>query len=689
MRCAFVATDGTLAVYKAVRCAFIAADGALAVYEAVRCAFVATDGTLAVYEVMHTCSTADGTLAVFPIMVNILICVTVYNFILAVGDRIHLLATENGIILRADGLSPCAAQLTGNLTGSQLIRSCLNGIRIRCSECVDVIAVGKSLACAIPCTEGGHGRSISAAYTACKEAVFNNGIGSGACKSHERAHILGDAVIDDAAVGTAVADGHSGIFIDSANEAARTKVHALIAQINGAAPGAVFDDGFMVGIADKAADTANTGFVVLHGYIHIRSNVADGCAVGIGLVGVRTGCGTDDTANVGNIVGCDGYVTVNGEVLHRAQTDFAEEARTGAVCVDIQPRDGVALTVKVAAEVVVAFTGGADGSPEAVFKVDVRRQLCACRSVNRVDIFGKPEKVAAVCDLIITVNQFRRFMGIANGTEAVVVEPIMTDGFVGITVFQKFIFAVGDLIYPLTAGDRIFLCADGLPPCAAQLISYLAGGELFVGDIPGAAADLAAALCTLHAGCIGVAVDDAADTVGAADIASGIGNQITAASLCADGNIIGIAVADGTCIVAGCDTANNIAVWGKIGINDIAVFNQRAVQHLAHDSRGADVLCVIERKAHIVHAQIFYRRAQSSAEQTCGAFDIACSRDGVVSDHMSLTVEGTGVDRIAVIGCIVVQIGGADGDPLSAFQIDVCCQNCARIIFAVVNSLRK
>lgn len=137
------------------------------------------------------------------------------------------------------------------------------------------------------------------------------------------------------------------------------------------------------------------------------------------LVGVGAGSGTDDATNIGNIVGCDGHITINGEVLHRAKADFAEEACTGAVRVDIQTGDGISLTVKVATEIVVGFAGGTDGGPGFVFQIDIRGQFGIGSSVHGIDMFGKPEEVAAVGDLIIAVLQHCGLIAVAAGAEAV------------------------------------------------------------------------------------------------------------------------------------------------------------------------------------------------------------------------------------------------------------------------------
>ena len=191
-----------------------------------------------------------------------------------------------------------------------------------------------------------------------------------------------------------------------------------------------------------------------------------------------------------------------------------------------------------------------------------------------------------------------------------------------------------------------------------------------------------------HTGGIGIAVANNAATVGFADVAPCVGDEVAATAVSADRNEIGKAILDRAGVVASRNAADNIVVGGEGGVCDKAVFYQTAVKHLSGNTCRPHIRCTVEFKGHAVHAQISHR-AGEGAEQTHGALLPADALVDKFGDHMALSVEGALVALVGVIGCIVVKICGADGDPFSASQSDVICQDGVCRSVAAVDQLRK
>ena len=255
------------------------------------------------------------------------------------------------------------------------------------------------------------GQVCTALKTTCKQAVFKGSLCTRIGEAQESAHINGWGVIIavlcviglDGAVGSAVADGHfTGILLNLADKAARAGVHTVLACIKGAVPGALFDQALVVCVSHKAADHADA--VGLRGNIHEGGDILNDRAVALKVVfSVQTANRADDTANVIDL-GVHDHIAENGKVLNRTGSDLTEEANAVFGTFHVQTPDGVVLSVKDTAEIVVLLAGLADGCPGLVFKVDIRCQNALDLSVALyVDLLCKPEELACVVNLIVAL----------------------------------------------------------------------------------------------------------------------------------------------------------------------------------------------------------------------------------------------------------------------------------------------
>ena len=245
----------------------------------------------------------------------------------------------------------------------------------------------------------------------CKQAVFKGSLCICIGEAQETAHIDGCGVIIvacviglDGAVGAAVADGHfTGILLNLADKAARAGVHTVLACIKGAVPGALFDQALVVCVSHKAADHDDA--VGLRGNIHEGGDILNDRAVAFKSVigAVKTANRADDTANVVNL-GVHDHLTVYSEVLDRTGSDLTEEANAVFGTFHVQTPDGVVLSVKDTAEVVVVLAGLADGCPGLVFEVDMRRESALDLSVALyIDLLCKPEELACVVNFVVAL----------------------------------------------------------------------------------------------------------------------------------------------------------------------------------------------------------------------------------------------------------------------------------------------
>jgi len=253
------------------------------------------------------------------------------------------------------------------------------------------------------------GQVCTALKPTCKQAVFKGSLCIRIGETQETAHIDGFEVIIvacviglDGAVGAAVADGHfTGAILNLTDKAARAGVHTVLACIKGAVPGALFDQALVVCVSHKAADHADA--VGLRGNIHEGGDILNDRAVAFKSVigAVKTANRADDTANVVNL-GVHDNIAVDGEVLDRTRSDLTEEANAVFGTFHVQTSDGVVLSVKDTAEIVVLLAGLADGCPGLVFKVDIRCQNALDLSVALyIDLLCKPEELACVVNLIV------------------------------------------------------------------------------------------------------------------------------------------------------------------------------------------------------------------------------------------------------------------------------------------------